>query len=136
MTALTQDQQLWINLFAIFGFIFTAFATGGYISNKLEEKERRQRDKYRRHRLKCKYQKQWEDINSVYLSLGWFVHGLDKQNAICNDCEFQSDGRCFCTDDCFEVFVDDTQAVIACSRYKKQECEKGQKNNYSEQRSE
>lgn len=136
MTELTHNQQLWVNLLIIFGFIFAVFAAGGYILDKQEEKERRQQDKRDRRRRKHKSQRQWKDINDLYLSMSWFVHGLDKPNAICNDCEFQSDGRCFCSDDSFAVFLDDTQAVADCSCYKKQECEKGQKNNYSEQHSE
>lgn len=42
MTELTHDQQLWINLLAIFGFIFIAFAAGGYITDKHIKKEERQ----------------------------------------------------------------------------------------------
>ncbi len=136
MTELTHNQQLWVNLFIVFAFIFAVLAAGGYIIEQQEKKQRKQQDKQSRRRRKHKSQRQWEDINDLYSSLGWDVHGMDKPNAICNDCEFQSDGRCFCTADSFAVFLDDTQAVVDCSCYKKQECEKGQKNNYSEQHSE
>lgn len=135
MTELTHNQQLWVNLFIVFAFIFAVLAAGGYIIEQQEKKQRKQQDKQSRRRRKHKSQRQWENINNVYLSLGWFVQGMDKFNAICKTCEFQKDGKCFCPYD-IAVFQDDTGAMADCSCYKKQECEKGQKNNYSEQHSE
>lgn len=116
-------------------FFVAIAAVGCYITDKQEKKERRQQDKHSRRRRKHTYQRQWEDIYNTYLSLGWFVDGMDKFNAICKTCEFQKDGKCFCPYDT-AVFQDDTGAMADCSCYKKQECEKGQKNNYSEQHSE
>lgn len=104
--------------FAI-GFGAVGVAAGGYIIEQQEKKQRKQQDKQSRRRRKHKSQRQWEDINNVYLSLGWFVHGMDKFNAICNTCEFQKDGKCFCPYD-ITVFQDDTGAMADCSCYKKQ----------------
>lgn len=135
MTELTHDQQLWINLLAIFGFIFIAFAAGGYITDKHIKKEERQQAKYFRRRLKQKYQEQQDDIDSVYSSLGNYYIGMNKRYAICLSCRYQIDNKCFCKDKP-KRFTDDTGAMADCSCYQKQECEKGQKNNYSEQHSE
>lgn len=135
MIELTHDQQLWVNLLIIFGFIFAVLAAGGYIVDKQEEKDRKQQDKRNRRRRKHKSQRQWEDINSIYFSLGKHYIGMNKENAICNHCEYQKDGKCFCKDKP-KRFTDDTGAMADCSCYKKQECEKRQKNNYSEQHSE
>lgn len=135
MTALTHEQCLWLNLLMIFLFIFIFLAAGGYITDKLDAKEKKQQAKKSRRRRKHTYQRQCEDINNLYSSCGKSYHGMDKPNSICNACRFQNDFRCFCPDDA-EVFQDDTGAMADCSCYKKQECEKGQKNNYSEQHSE
>lgn len=135
MRELTHNQQLWVNLLIICGFIFAVLAAGSYILDKQEKKNRMQRDKQRRRRRKHKSQRQWEDINDLYSLLGWDIHGLDKPNAICKACEFQRDGKCFCTYD-IDVFQDDTGSMADCSCYQKKECEKGQKNNYSEHHSE
>lgn len=135
MTELTHNQQLWVNLLIIFGFIFAVFAVGAYVTDKQIEKERRQQEKQSRRRRKHQYQKQQDDINSIYFSLGKHYIGMNKINAICNQCEHQKDGKCFCKDKP-KCFTDDTGAMADCSCYQKKECEKGQKNNYSEQHSE
>lgn len=135
MTELTHDQQLWVNALVIVGLVFTFLAAGGYILDKQEEKDRKQQDKRNRRRRKHKSQRQWEDINSVYSALGKYYIGMNNANAICHNCEYQKDNKCFCKDKP-KRFTDDTGAMADCSCYKKQECEKGQKNNYSEQHSE
>lgn len=135
MTELTHDQQLWVNLLVMLSFIFAVFAAGGYITDKQDEKDRKQQDKRNRRRRKHQYQKQQDDINSVYSSLGNYYIGMNNANAICLSCQYQIDNKCFCKD-MPKRFTDDTGAMADCSCYKKQECEKGQKNNYSEQHSE
>lgn len=126
MTELTHDQQLWVNALLYAGFVLAFLAAGGYILDKQEEKERRQQDKHRRRRRKHKSQRQWEDINSVYSALGKYYIGMNNANAICHNCEYQKDNKCFCKDKP-KRFTEDTGAMADCSCYKKQEREKGQK---------
>lgn len=121
---ITHEQHLWINLFLIIAFILGMFAAGGYFVEHQEKKEQRMQRRYNRRRRKYSYYKQCSEINNVYSSLGWFVHGMDKHNAICNDCRFEIDGKCFCLHSPV-VFLDDTNAVIDCNFYCKKECEKG-----------
>ncbi len=135
MTALTHEQCQWLNLLMILVFIFILFGAGGYIIDRQEEKKKKQQAKKSRRRRRHKYQRQWEDIINTYLSCCKVIYGMDKPNAICKACEFQRDGKCFCTYD-IDVFQDDTGSMADCSCYQKKECEKGQKNNYSEHHSE
>ena len=135
MTALTHGQLQWLNLLMIFVFIFGAFAAGGYITDKMDAKEKKQQAKKSRRRRKHTYQRQCEDINVLYSALGRYYIGMNLCNAICHDCRNQKDNKCFCKDKP-QLFRDDTFAIADCSCYKKQECEKGQKNNYSDQHSE
>lgn len=135
MTALTHEQCQWLNLLMIFVFIFGTFAAGGYIIDRQEEKREKQQAKKSHRRRKHTYQRQCEDINVIYSALGKYYIGMNHFNAICHDCQYQKDNKCFCTDKP-KLFRDDTGAMADCSCYQKKECEKGQKNNYSEQHSE
>lgn len=123
MSELTHEQYLWINLLTMIASILAAFIAGEYILDKQEEKEHRQEVRYNRRRRKLNSYKQQQAINNVYASLGNFVHGMDKLNAVCNTCKFKKDGKCYCKDK-IAVFKDDTGGIVECKEYCKKECEK------------
>lgn len=131
---LTHEQHLWINLFLIIAFILGMFAAGGYFIEHQEKKEQKMQRRYNRRRRKLRFEKQQEAVNAVYTSIGFYVFGMDKHNAICPTCEFYNDNKCYCNEE-LDVFRDDTYALVDCNCYCKKECEKGKKNNHSEQNS-
>ncbi len=135
MTTLTHEQLQWLNLLMIFVFVYAFLAAGGYIIDRLEEKREKQQAKKSRRRRKHTYQRQCEDINVIYSALGKYYIGMNHCNAICHNCKYQKDNKCFYKDKP-KLFRNDTGAMADCSCYQKKECEKGQKNNYSEQHSE
>lgn len=123
MSELTHEQHLWINLLTIIASILAIFVGGNYILDKQEKKEHRQQVRYNRRRRKLNSYNQQQAINNVYVSLGNFVCGMDKFNAVCNTCKFKKDGKCYCSNK-IDVFKDDTGGIVECNGYCKRECEK------------